>query len=214
MIGILAYGSLIDESGDEIENATEFRRDGILTPFEVEYARKSKGRAYAPTLVPVGINQGGRVNAEIIALSQEIEEKLAVDMLYRREIARAGDLKKTYPYPTNINSDTVLVEKLYDFCEFEIVFYTRIGSNLPEILDHRVDIEKKGRLLACLAVESLTKDTYKNKRDGIQYLLKNIEYNVITPLTSIYCQSILEMSGGVPDLRTARDHFARQKGIR
>jgi hypothetical protein len=53
-IGILAFGSLIGNPGDEIaalEIAAE-RRHGVLTPFPVEFARSSTKRGGAPTLVP------------------------------------------------------------------------------------------------------------------------------------------------------------------
>jgi hypothetical protein len=38
-IAILAYGSLIDEPGEELENCIVNRLGPILTPFKVEYAR-------------------------------------------------------------------------------------------------------------------------------------------------------------------------------
>ena len=52
-IAILAYGSLIDEPGEELENCIVNRLGPILTPFKVEYARSSRTRGGAPTLVPV-----------------------------------------------------------------------------------------------------------------------------------------------------------------
>ena len=50
-IGILAYGSLIDEPGLEIEQLI-IHRINCLTPFKVEYARKSGTRGDGPTLIP------------------------------------------------------------------------------------------------------------------------------------------------------------------
>jgi len=52
-IGILAYGSLIEEPGKEIEPLIRERRKGIKTPFSIEFARSSSTRDGAPTLVPV-----------------------------------------------------------------------------------------------------------------------------------------------------------------
>jgi len=43
-LGILAFGSLIDDPGWEIEEAIIARKSGIRTPFAVEFARKSKKR--------------------------------------------------------------------------------------------------------------------------------------------------------------------------
>jgi len=50
-IGILAYGSLIIDPGPEI-GPLIVRRITTVTPFVVEYARLSRTRGGAPTLVP------------------------------------------------------------------------------------------------------------------------------------------------------------------
>jgi cation transport regulator ChaC len=50
-LGILAFGSLINHPGWEIEEAIIARKSGIRTPFGVEFARKSRKRAGAPTLL-------------------------------------------------------------------------------------------------------------------------------------------------------------------
>ena len=52
-IGILAYGSLIDDPGFEIKGLISKKLNGILTPFKIEFARCSSSRGGAPTLVPV-----------------------------------------------------------------------------------------------------------------------------------------------------------------
>lgn len=212
MIGILAYGSLIANPGQEIA-AAKVDSISTKTPFEVEYSRKSKSRAYAPTLVPVGLGQGGRVNAQILILREGIDKQQAADMLYRRERDKVGNVNITYPSSTQINIDTVLVEQICDFSGIETALYTRIGANLPEILDSTVPTDKKARLLACLAVESLTKDTFERGRDGIQYLLDNLANQVETPLSKPYEAAILEMADNAPDLAEARLRIARKKGI-
>lgn len=67
-VGILAYGSLIEEPGVEIEPLIVERQQGIETPFPVEFARSSDTRQGAPTLVPV--DQGGSlVPAEVLVLT-------------------------------------------------------------------------------------------------------------------------------------------------
>ena len=53
MIGILAYGSLIDDPGDEIKPLVKQKIEGVETPFAIEFARSSKSRNGAPTLIPV-----------------------------------------------------------------------------------------------------------------------------------------------------------------
>src|SRR5262249_52648561 len=50
-IGILAYGSLINDPGVEIEPLI-VERISTRTPFPVEYARLSKSRGGGPTVVP------------------------------------------------------------------------------------------------------------------------------------------------------------------
>jgi hypothetical protein len=213
MIGILAYGSLIANPGDEIRQSTERVIDDVQTPFEVEYARKSKSRGYAPTLVPVGLWQGRRVKARIFVLRPEVSEQQAVDILYRRERDIVGQVRTTYPLPIQLDLDTIQVERLFDFARIERVLYTRIGANLPEILDPGVSLEKKARLLACLAIESIEKETLERQRDGIQYLLDNLATGIETPLSRLYEASILEIADNAPDLAEARVRIARKKGI-
>jgi len=43
-VGILAFGSLIDNPGKEIEAALVGRKTNVVTPFRVEFARKSTKR--------------------------------------------------------------------------------------------------------------------------------------------------------------------------
>jgi hypothetical protein len=50
-IGIVAFGSLIDNPGREIEAALVGRKLNVRTPFGVEFARSSTKRGGAPTLV-------------------------------------------------------------------------------------------------------------------------------------------------------------------
>jgi hypothetical protein len=47
-VGILAYGSLIDNPGREIEAALVGRKPNVRTPFGVEFGRSSIKRGGAP----------------------------------------------------------------------------------------------------------------------------------------------------------------------
>jgi hypothetical protein len=86
-LGILAFGSLIDDPGAEIEAALVGRKLNVPTPFGVEFARSSTKREGAPTLVP--LEQGGApVLAQIILVN--VTEQEAKDRLWRREINRVG----------------------------------------------------------------------------------------------------------------------------
>ena len=66
-IGILAYGSLIDDPGIEIKPLI-IDRIKCITPFKVEYARKCIKRGFGPTLVPY-TKAGCKVNASILILN-------------------------------------------------------------------------------------------------------------------------------------------------
>jgi hypothetical protein len=84
-IGIVAYGSLIDDPATRFSPPRAFllqtsKLADIKTPFRVEFARRSSTRAGAPTLVP-----GAQVPARIFVLRPEISEQAAKDMLWRRE---------------------------------------------------------------------------------------------------------------------------------
>jgi hypothetical protein len=212
LIGILAYGSLTADPGAEISAATQRILDDLLTPFAVEYARSSQGRAGAPTLVPVEPGQGGQVKARVYLLKPELSGQQAQDILYRRERNRVGE---PFPYspPRRVNVNTVLVESLAGFAGVDLVFYTRLGANLPEVLDPDLPPGDKAHLLARRSAASLTHETWAQKRDGIQYLLDNLAAGIETPLSHPYAAALLDLAGGAPDLAEARRRIARQKGI-
>lgn len=86
-VGILAYGSLIDEPGEEVAGATIRTTANVLTPFSIEFARQSRSRGGAPTLVPVA--QGGSaVQGRVFVL--DVPEDEATNLLWRRESARSA----------------------------------------------------------------------------------------------------------------------------
>ena len=90
----MAYGSLIEEPGNEILAATEkILVADVKTPFPVEFARTSSKRAGAPTLIPY--KGGERVPARIFVLRPQLSEQEAKDMLWRRE-THTENATKTY----------------------------------------------------------------------------------------------------------------------
>src|SRR5437879_3953752 len=109
-VGILAYGSLQDNPGREIEMATCRVIDNIRTPFRVEFARKSRRRGGAPTLVPV-TEGGGVVKARILVLRGEVSEHEAMDMLWRRETDKV-DTKRRYTARPKIGRDAVVIRRI------------------------------------------------------------------------------------------------------
>lgn len=208
MIGILAYGSLVTDPGDEIKKSLERQIEGVFTPFNVEYARRSRTRENAPTLVPVSNGIGAPVKGMILVLKEAITEEEAKNMLYRRETHKVGS-SKAYDHNAQIKrKDGLLIETLSDFHDVAAVIYTCLKPNFPEILDSRLPDEEKAKLLAQAAIQSITSKTYEDNKDGIYYLYQNIQSGIITPLTGPYKNEILKLAENAPDLLSARDYFA------
>jgi hypothetical protein len=183
-IGILAYGSLINDPGNEIKELLIEKRNGILTPFHVEFAHKSKTRDWAPTLVPVE-DGGSCFEATLLVLDENTELGYAKDILYRREIDQIGNKNKHYiPNPSNENQVYVepLPESLGTF-GIEYVLYTKIKANINPLTPDN---------LAQLAIESAKKEAGKNRKDGISYLIEMKENRIHTALSYDYEQKILE----------------------
>ncbi|MCA9129192.1 MAG: EVE domain-containing protein, partial [Planctomycetales bacterium] len=175
-IGILAYGSLITHPGAELEAITVSTKKGIETPFAVEYARSSNGRAGAPTLVPVA-SGGSKVQAWIYEV--DADEKLACDVLYRRETNRVGSAHEYEP-PVGNGSNKVKIDRIEGLAGFDVV----LSTSLPATIDPLTAAK-----LADLAISSARK--LSNGRDGISYLLHARKSGISTPLTEQYTQEIL-----------------------
>lgn len=213
-LAILAYGSLIANPGAELEQAIESRRP-VQTPFAVEYARCSRSRCGAPTLVKVdGPGIGAPVRAQLLILRDGVTIETARDMLYRREIHRVGKLSQRYDAAQAQHTpNTIQIEELSDVAGVEVVLYAGLCANLDFILDPTCSpMEKAGRL-AQLAVESVTLETFEAGTDGIRYLADAIRSGIQTPLTEPYREAVLRLADNAPDLEEARLRTARRKGI-
>lgn len=183
-VGILAYGSLIDDPGEEIKSATIQRIKGVRTPFRVEFARSSLHRDGAPTLVPV--EEGGLpVEAIIFLLRQEVSEKIAQDMLWRRETSRVNS-GQPYDPPAKPGPNTVTVERLENFHGIGVVLYTKIAANIENWAPQR---------LAELAIQSARSSAGAQGRDGISYLIAAKRNGTATPLMPEYEREILRQAG-------------------
>lgn len=214
MIGILAYGSLITHPGHEIESVVDHVISDVMTPFPVEYARCSRSRAGAPTLIPVPPECGGPVKAVVLVLREGTLEQEALNALFRREIHREGDLKVIYDDQTQRKKrDALVIESIKNQFGLSVVYYTTLKSNFTEILDAKRTQEEKAELLAQAAIDNITQETYARGMDGIQYLADNIEAGVITALTEPYKQAILKKVGATPTLSQARWFIAQERGI-
>ncbi len=183
-IGILAYGSLIEDQGIELEPRISGKIEGIETPFNIEFARSSSSRGGAPTVIPVESN-GVSVKAVILVLNEDVEIEEAKDILWRRETRNEGSGKK-YPNPQNPTPKQVVVEAVSDLGEIETVLYTKIGTNIDPLTPQK---------LAELAIASAKSKEGSNGRDGISYLLSLKRQNITTPLMPEYEQHILQILG-------------------
>ena len=85
-IAILAFGSLIDDPGEELHPRIREQIEGIKTPFSIEFARSSSSRGGGPTLVPVD-DGGSPVNAVLLALDPAVglEEAMGPSLEARDE---------------------------------------------------------------------------------------------------------------------------------
>src|SRR5450759_1065441 len=164
-IGILAYGSLITDPGYEIASAANLDDSGELqkvqfeTSFNVEYARLSKSRNEAPTLVPVPSDIGSRVNGTIIGLRSKVTMQDAMDILYRRELDRVGDLSRGYDDGAQRKKDdAVVIDRIEDHTEFDVLIYAFLKPTpvlLAVLRDSNLSTASKGQHLAQAAYSSL-----------------------------------------------------------
>lgn len=182
-VGILAYGSLIDDPGVEIGPLVVERIESVETPFCVEFARTSRTRGGAPTLVPVS-EGGSQIKGKILVLEESVPETEATDMLWRRETRRERSGER-YESPSSYDVNAVLVRRWEDFEELEVVLYAEIGANISDL---------DPRKLAELAINSARSRAGREGKDGIMYLIGVKENGVKTPLMPDYESEILRQT--------------------
>jgi hypothetical protein len=182
-VGILAFGSIADQSGAELA-ATVVRRIDVETPFAVEFARSSHTRDGAPTLVPVS-RGGTQVPATVLVLDELVTPAQAHAMLYRRETGRRID--------PNAESRVDWIGELPGFAGTGICLYTALNSNIRPLT-----AEKLAELAVCSAVAAAGTD----HRDGISYLQQQKNRKVVTPLMPAYEEAVLARTGAL-DLNAA-----------
>jgi hypothetical protein len=191
--GILAFGSLITDSGPELQSKI-VTRIKTKTPFPVEYARISRTRGGAPTLVPH--ESGAPVLAEILVLDDSLSVADATDMLWRRERRREGT-DETYNRGSGENS--VLVEEFHDNPCVSTALYTDFNPSGKIPRPIAADLAKQ-------AIASVTEAP--EGRDGITYLMDAIRSGIETPLTADYRAEILKQTMTLTleeALKTAKD---------
>ena len=155
-IGILAYGSLIEDPGVEITPLIVSRTSDVETPFKIEFARKSSTRSYAPTLVCVS-EGGSSVKGTILVLNSDVSLSEAESLLWRRE-TRKENSNLNYTRQTNPGQNTMIVEHISNFHGLSTVLFTKLGANIEY---------PTGDVLADLAIASARDDAGQKIMDGI-----------------------------------------------
>jgi len=180
-LGILAFGSLIGDPGEELRSRI-IMRIRTTTPFPVEFARYSgRTRGGAPTLVRHEASKP--IAAEILVLDDSISLDEARDMLWRRERRKTGSGEK---YIEGTSENTVLVREISDSPSVASVLYTDF---LPS---GKIDRPSAAELGAH-AIQSVSKA--EPGMDGITYLINAMSAGIKTPLTEGYTEEILRQSG-------------------
>ena len=173
-VGILAFGSMIEEPGAELA-AVITQRISVETPFRVEFARSSRTRDGAPTLVPVS-GGGAHVPAVVLVLDQHVTTEAARAMLYRRETGRTDG--------TGVEADWIA--ELANWGGTDTCLYAALPANIwPLTADE----------LAELAIDSATAPAGARRRDGISYLQQQKRRGLVTPLMFSYEKAVLARTG-------------------
>jgi hypothetical protein len=212
--GILAYGPVLADPGSEIESSLRYRIENQTTPFQVEFAYSDPRFAGAPTLARVPDGRGSFVHAQLLVIRPDADSWYATQILYRRLVGRVGDEsvffdedeQSQFRYP-------LWVKEMAELERIPNVVYAHQKPNLHVVVTDGVSPRTRARVLARLAIQSLTPETLAARQDGLQYLADAIRGGVHTPLTPLYVQELLQQAGNAPDLETARLRLARQKGI-
>jgi hypothetical protein len=193
-IGILAFGSLLDDPGPELQARVVRRIASVETPFAVEFARSSRTRDGAPTLVPVHTG-GAAVRAAVLVLEDAVDEELARDLLYRRETRQVGE---SVIYRVLGGG---WIPTISPFAGLSACLYTALEPNIRPLTVAR---------LADLALQSAAGAAGAKRRDGISYLGEQKRRGVMTPLMPAYEAEVLARTGG----RDLADAWARVRDDR
>ena len=175
-VGILAFGSLVDEPGTELA-AVIARCIAVQTPFAVEFARSSRSRDGAPTLVPVR-DGGAQIPAIVLVLDNSVTVTEARAMLYRRETRRRNN--------AGTGAQAAWIAELTDFAGISTCLYTALKPNIRPLTAEK---------LAGLALSSAAAKAGVAQRDGISYLLQQKRRGIVTPMMPAYEGAVLARTG-------------------
>ncbi|MCL1593782.1 MAG: hypothetical protein M3132_05470 [Actinomycetia bacterium] len=191
-LAILAYGSLINDPGDELNAVIDNVISRVTTPFKVEFARSSRTRGGAPTLVPVE-SGGAHVEGSLLVLHTDVLIEEARSKLWRRETGRVGTGHE-YVTPDPVGQNSVVVKEHNDLAGIDLTLSTWICSNITPLTADK---------LAELAISSATTESGIQGRDGISYLINTTRAGIHTPLTDAYREAILARTN-TANLKDAR----------
>ncbi len=180
LCGVLAFGSLIWDRR-ELTKLEMVGEVACMTRWPVEFARSSRRRNWAPTLVRVD-EAGERVKARVLVYRDESD--LVRDALAESEEI---DLRK---FPKNVDACEVPGLTVHR------IWYTALRPNIDDL---------RPECLARLAIASVKPCP---ERNGIRYLSACIEYGVKTALTEEYQAAILRITGS-RSLKEAEQWAAR-----
>ena len=175
-VGILAFGSITEEPGAELA-AVVIQRIEVKTPFAVEFARSSRTRDGAPTLVPVS-DGGAHVPASVLLLGDSVAVADARAMLYRRETGRLKDM--------SADSRAVWIAELEGLAGSGTCLYTALPANIRPLT-----AEKLAELALCSAAAAAGTE----RCDGISYLQQQKRRGIVTPLMPAYEEAVLARTG-------------------
>lgn len=179
-LGVLAYGSLIDDPGPELAALVVGRRDGVETPFRIEWARRAATRGGAPTLAPVPVG-GARVRGTLLELDPALPLAAARDVVFRRELHIVGSGRRYDPARTVLR-----LAEHPGFADLDLVLSVALPVTLAA---------PRPQELAAWAVASACGATGAARKDGISYLAAVRAAGVETPRTAAFAEAVLARTG-------------------
>lgn len=203
-IGILAFGSLINDPGEEI-NKLEIARIDCKTPFKIEFLRISSSRGKAPTLIPVMDDSIGKQNnAKIIIIDENTSLDNAKSILWRRECHKK-DKSEKFTKPESPTSKNVLIGELENFYGVEKIIFTYflLQSEYKDLTPEK---------LADFAIESILSNAGIEEQDGIRYLLSAKRSGIVTELSEEY-ENIILLKTKTNTLQEAIEKMDRKRNV-
>ncbi|GBE22687.1 hypothetical protein BMS3Bbin01_02063 [bacterium BMS3Bbin01] len=176
-VRVFVYGSLVSEPRQFKDHIS---RESFQSWFNVEYARCSSSRMGGPTVVPY--DEGWPVEGELWELDLSASSDLDAATRLFAKVERA-------PSTRNIVQGCV--------GDYPVVLYAAFPANIPEECGRLTP-----QLLARLAIRSVQLLDADSDKNGIRYLRKAKARGILTPLTDLYVEAVLALTG-TEDLQDA-----------